>query len=125
MKENTSFNPLNENKEDWGYFIDLENSNNNIENQDKITKKKNILKPTKFQYSDISYNEYCDEYKFNINDNLKKNVNNDNLKKNNKSNINIFYITSGIISLSLTILLINYKKYLNNKNFYLIFLNIY
>ena len=116
MEVSKSFNEINENNEDWGYFLDLENLKTTLPKNKEIIYKKNILKFTKFQYSDISYKEYCDEFNFNINDNLKKNINNYNSIYNNKSNkssINIYYITTGIISLSLTILLFNYKKYLN------------
>ena len=106
-------NELNDCLDDWGYFVDLENLKTYIPKKEEIINKKNILEHTKFQYSDICYKEYCHEYKFNINHNFKKNINNYNSKYNNKSNINIFYITSGLISLSLTLLLFNYKKYPN------------
>lgn len=100
---------LNNELNDWGYFVDLENLKTNLPKNEEIINKKNISKPTKFQYSDYCYKEYCDEYKFNINHNVKKNINKLNIV-NNKNKMYIFCISSSILSISLVLLLLYKKK---------------
>ena len=101
---------------DWGYYIDLENLDSKIPKNDTIVNK---IKCSKFQYSDVDYKEYCDEFKFDINLKFVKNKNNLNLNcinnnnNNNNNKVYIFYITSGIFSLSITLFLFNYKKLQN------------
>jgi hypothetical protein len=98
--------------DNWGYFVDLENLDSKIPKNDIIVNK---IKCSKFQYSDVHYKEYCDEFKFNINLKIVKNENKLNLNciNNNNNKVYIFYITSGIFSLSVTLFLFNYKKLQN------------
>jgi hypothetical protein len=99
--------------DNWGYFVDLENLDSKIPKNDTIVNK---IKCSKFQYSDVQYKEYCDEFKFDIN---KLNLNNTNIIYNlkpydiNKNRIILFCITSGLVSFSIT-LLFYYRNNIEN-----------
>lgn len=104
--------------DNWGYFVDLENFSSNFNENNEIIKNKNIFKLSKFNYHDVVYKEYCDEYKFNTN-----NLNSEKMKNivtryvnnnNNKDDIKIekknyfINITTGFVSISLTFLFLHF-----------------
>ena len=131
-------NKLNDNSDNWGYFVDLENELSNI---NKLEYTKNNLKYSKFQYSEVFYKEYCDEYKFNINykkigdiknkfvniiynDNNDSNDNNENNDNdiynmiNDKDNKYFIKIYTSIFSFSMIFLILHYIKNNYNSNYH-------
>jgi hypothetical protein len=108
MEINNLDNELN----DWGYYIDLESENDNLNKNNQNNKINKCLKNYKFNYLKTYYKEYSDEYTFDTNKlNIKNNTIIFNLKPYyvNKNKIYFVCITSGLVSLSIT-LLFYYRK---------------
>ena len=87
---------------DWGLYVDIENLNPILPNNDNMFKKYNINPPEKFSYNFITSNDDIDSNNFI--DSLPENINLDN---NNKILINkiITNISSTIITGAITYLI--------------------